>query len=268
MKTIDSEELKLIQVKILDDIDAFCKKHDIKYSISYGTLIGAVRHKGYIPWDDDIDIIMPRPDYEKFTKLYKSSDYEFLECSITPGYLYAFGKVIDRSTLLIEPNKYNYSDMGVYVDVFPVDGLPQDKSERERHLKRANGLAHIVTLKSLNSKYPMGVAQRMKYIVLQAVLSVIPMSRFVSWQNRIAQRYPFDTSEFVSVLTTRHISSSGLIKKSYFNSYVDLEFEKRSYRSIAGYDEYLTTIYGDYMKLPPEEKRNTHHYFEAYYKNI
>lgn len=121
MKEIKNDELRTIQLDILQNVHDFCMKHDIKYTLAYGTLLGAVRHGGYIPWDDDIDIAMLRSDYEKFLKEYKDDIYKFTECRLDKDVHIGFGKVEDTRTIVIEGG--NTKNLGVSIDVFPIDDL-------------------------------------------------------------------------------------------------------------------------------------------------
>ena len=119
MKEIKNDELRTIQLDILQNVHDFCMKHDIKYTLAYGTLLGAVRHGGYIPWDDDIDIAMLRPDYERFMQEYKNDIYKFTECRLDKDVHIGFGKVEDTRTIVIEGG--NTKNLGVSIDVFPID---------------------------------------------------------------------------------------------------------------------------------------------------
>ena len=124
MKEIYLEELRVIQLELLQQIADFCEKNNIKYFLAYGTLIGAIRHKGYIPWDDDIDIVMPRDDYDRFLELYNEA-YPFskvVDMYNTKHYGFAFAKVHDVRTIIYE-TQYAQDSFGVFVDVFPIDGI-------------------------------------------------------------------------------------------------------------------------------------------------
>ena len=124
MRQISADELKEIQLNLLNNIDHFCKSNGIQYFLAYGTLIGAIRHDGFIPWDDDIDIAMPRPDYDRFIKKFNaySKDYQVEDYSITDNYPTPFAKVIDTRTEM-RMTLYNQRSSGVYIDVFPIDGI-------------------------------------------------------------------------------------------------------------------------------------------------
>ena len=127
VKELTIEELKAVELNILKDVAKFCEKHDIKYFLCGGTLLGAIRHKGFIPWDDDIDIAMPREDYERFFKLYNSSNTRYHADSLenNPNWHMSFGRVGDTATVLYEHTlKEKYKEYHAFIDVFPVDGIP------------------------------------------------------------------------------------------------------------------------------------------------
>ena len=125
MEEIGIDKLKQIQLDMLKDIHAFCVEHDIRYSLAFGTLLGAVRHKGYIPWDDDVDIMMPREDYNRFIRSYGNNIYRIADMSVNPDYGLPFAKVEDVLTV-IEENVEGGSVFGIYIDVFPVDYIPDN----------------------------------------------------------------------------------------------------------------------------------------------
>lgn len=155
MKRItDIAELRKVQTGILDDIHRFCTANGIMYFLSCGTLIGAVRHKGYIPWDDDLDLYMPRKDYDRFVKLYTDAGgrYRVLDPKKEKNYFYTFAKVVDTRTLLVETETEGYQ-IGVYVDIFPVDYVSDNEAERQRIFKRKRLLYKIRRCKISKRNY-------------------------------------------------------------------------------------------------------------------
>ena len=150
-KNISVEELKMLQLKILDSIDDFCKKNEIQYFLFSGTLIGAVRHKGYIPWDDDVDICMKRKDYDRFFAEFNQQRQDTLKAISTEtekDYYLASGKVIDTATVIEEENNYAML-IGVYVDVFPMDYLPADDKKLKQLNHRIDIYRKMLVLKSV-----------------------------------------------------------------------------------------------------------------------
>ena len=150
MKRLSQKDLQVISLEILKDVDAFCKANGIRYSMAYGTLLGAVRHKGFIPWDDDVDIVMMRSDYERFCREYKSDKYELFGNPRTSDAYVAYARVADMKDT--ESRTYipwagNRQDQGVRIDVFPLDYAPDD--EQEQLLQRLlHGLLYALLLPS------------------------------------------------------------------------------------------------------------------------
>lgn len=250
---------------MLDDVAAFCEENNICYFLAYGTLIGAIRHDGYIPWDDDVDIAMPRPDYNRFIKLYNNTNpkYRFACYEIDKTYSLPFGKVVDNRTVLREGMYDESATFGVYVDVFPIDGYPGESKR-----KKLVGLRKMLNAK----KAVLGQGRsKMKEIVIllgKLYLAFTSISEIVAKTIKISQSASYEDSEFVGYLPSLGGTKSNSIfnKKDVFSSFPLHKFEDHLYRIPAGYDRYLTQIYGDYMKLPPEEKRISTHVFEAWWK--
>lgn len=133
MRHLTLQELQQFSLDILKDVAGFCEKNNIRYSLGYGTMLGAVRHKGFIPWDDDVDIMMPREDYERFRTIYKSKLYSFIDSRNTPDCYIAFGRVCDtKKTLASSCIPWVKKDVGVWIDIFPVDRVPDDKDTFDR----------------------------------------------------------------------------------------------------------------------------------------
>jgi lipopolysaccharide cholinephosphotransferase len=256
-KITDIHELRQIQMGILDEVHQYCEAHGLRYFLSSGTLIGAVRHKGYIPWDDDIDIYMPRKDYEQFLREFKGSEqFKLLNPAKEPHYYYTFAKVVDTRTLMIEDETDGY-EIGVYMDIFPVDYVPDDLKERERVFKRKKLLYKIRRCKISKSN---PLHSRLAYWCYKLLpISVEQLNRMI--RKLIVRK---ESSQYVC-----HMTEAGPGVKSCFPaediaSSVDIAFEGKTYKTMVGYKDYLERTYGDYMTLPPVEQRVTHH-FEAYW---
>ena len=261
-RCIEVEELKNIQLEILDSVHDFCIKHDIKYFLMYGTLIGAIRHKGYIPWDDDIDICMPRPDYDKFMKYFnlEGSHLKFIAHELDTKFPYTFGKVINTKTKLIEFSTIKYP-MGVNIDVFPIDGVDEDT----KILRYQIFLRKLLNVKTIKYSKKRSLLKNLMLLFSKMLLMVIPTNYIVGRMVKNTHKYSYDNSSKVCCVAMG-TKLNKPVPKEYFDKGVLKEFEDREYYVPIGYDGYLKSIFGDYMKLPPEDKRNSHHAFEAYYK--
>lgn len=140
------EELKSIQLGILKDVHDYCSSTNITYWLAYGTLLGAIRHNGYIPWDDDIDIAMPREHYEKFIQSYKKKNTVVYSCSNNKKYILHFAKVYDTRTILKEYANMNI-ETGVYIDIFPIDNVPDFKKQQDQLCRKISFYRHVLFLK-------------------------------------------------------------------------------------------------------------------------
>lgn len=261
MRTIGLEELRSIQLDLLQKTAEFCDKNGLRYFLCGGTLIGAIRHKGYIPWDDDIDIAMPRPDYDRFVKIFNRSEnyYQVVSLETNPEYAYAFAKVYDNRTELKELH-YNGIPFGVYIDIFPADGV-----------KDAAQIRKIMLLhKILNAKKANYSRRKLlnKIINTLAKLILLPFSaqQIARWMDNEARKYAFGSVPCAGLIANP-LGVGEKVEKSVFESDIYKEFEGRKYPVPIGYDTWLWSIYGDYMQLPPEEHRVSHHTFDAWWKD-
>ncbi len=268
MKEIFIDELKSLELEILQTVHDFCIKNNINYSICGGTLIGALRHKGFIPWDDDIDIIMTRSDYEKFKTLFneqKDSPLKFIDCFNNRQFFQPFGKVVNTKTKLIETYARPIDDMGVYIDVFPVDGIPAGDKNREKFWRKITKIKNLNTViyeKSIDGENPIKHFIR---ILLFYMFRPFPANIIAKKISRFAQKVDFNASDTVASSIFGYGRDEETVKSAY-NSYVDVEFEGRKFKAMSGYETFLRNIYGDYMQLPPEEKRVLKHDFKAYWR--
>jgi lipopolysaccharide cholinephosphotransferase len=267
MKTIKSQELKQIQLAILKDVHDFCEKENIGYFLAYGTLIGAVRHKGYIPWDDDIDIAMPRPDYERFFKTYRSSEYEALNCDNSIEHLYSFGKVYDKRTVLDEYIAFKQKT-GVYIDVFPFDGVPKNSRYPKKIVYKIQYYVYIGNLKKNKIQgIKRSFIKQVLFVILQLPALFYSYLYVVRRVNELCMTYKYEDSEYVANLNANFIRAKQHLLKSDFDERILAEFEGYQFYIPKGYDKWLTDVYGDYMKEPPENERESTHKFTAWWKD-
>lgn len=268
MKAIGLEELKTLQLDLLQAVDAFCEKNEIAYSMSCGTMLGAVRHKGYIPWDDDIDICLLREDYNKLVSLFPTAlndKYVFVSLERDPKWDRAYGKIYDLRTHVYEPNRAQDKGypLGINIDVFPIDNVPEEETLWLKYNKKRLFLQKVYATKYIE----LTSREWYKNIVLILFkLLLLPFSKryLAELLDKWGQRYNIIESSKVFEC------SQGLHLKHSFNKSIFVErnkysFEDRVFRGFANYDEYLKNAYGDYMKLPSIEKQVSHHEFEAFW---
>lgn len=261
MKIIETEELKKIQLEILDNVTQFCEKRGLRYYLAYGTLLGAVRHKGYIPWDDDIDIHIPRPDYERFLAEYNQSSplYRVVSHKNDKRYRVAFAKVHHPGTIVQEFH-FKPDIFGVYIDIFPLDGVASPKQAKScGELRRYMHVKNSIFLKS------MPFARKLRLAITKLILWPIPLSVLLKRIESLATRHQFDSSENVCSLMSR-AALREILPRTVFEKHIMQPFEGKEYRIPHDYDRYLKVNYGNYMQLPPEEKRISHHNSQAFWK--
>lgn len=262
MREINTEELKKIQLEILDFTSDFCEKNGINYWLDGGTLIGAIRHGGYIPWDDDIDIGMLREDFIRFFNEFNKSNERYVAKTIdvNKDFTYACGKVLDTQTILYEPDESG-NKISVNIDVFVYDNAPDNESELKKFYDKRDFYRKLNNLRTsvsvANGRGLDGISKK----IAKFILKPFPKNYFAIKFSNNAKRYNSmkcdSIGNFVGYARFR-------CNKRVFNSFPLHEFEGKQYRIPVGYDEYLTQFYGDYMQLPPVEERVSHHTFKAY----
>lgn len=258
MRLLELSEVHSALLDILSEFDRVCREHHLRYTLSYGTLIGAVRHHGFIPWDDDVDVCMPRPDYEKFITLCNEGALgEPFSLSPDRGKRpdYSFAKVLDRRYSIKSTTHLEVPYL--YVDVFPLDGVPSDEKAWKKLHRRERIRAFWLLL---TKWYTIGKAGWLLYpIGLPFYLLSFCMGRkrLVAKMNRDALAFPFEESDLVAVHTWGTLKE--VMPRETFERYVELDFAGRKFLAVEQYHEYLTHCYGDYMTPPPPNRQVTHH---------
>ena len=266
MKEIGIDELRLIQLDMLNDIHAFCMDHQINYSLAFGTLLGAVRHKGYIPWDDDVDIMMPREDYNRFIRSYGNQIYKIADMFVNPDYVDSFAKVEDTRTVIEEYEEGGSFVFGVYIDVFPVDYVPDNLSERKAFYKKKRMWNVLYELKRIKVKKGRSFVKNLALMVGHRLLFFISRRQLAHKLSELASKYQGQKTTFMGIVAPADSRIEEAVPSNCFEEYIELPFENINVMSIKNYDCYLSAAFGDYMQLPPEEKRVSHHVFKAYWR--
>lgn len=254
-----NNELRELQMRMLDivvDIDRMCREHHLRYYLQYGTLLGAVRHKGFIPWDDDIDISMPREDYELLAAHAHEWLPEYLEFKCLENdasYPFAFGKVQDKRTTVVERLHYPYLG-GVYCDIFPMDGLPAGRLRRRWQVaKHAFWFRMLYLVHRDPFRHGSGPSSWLPRIVRR----FFTMQQVQQHMRRGKLRYPYGESEYTFIADAPYKT---VMPKSLFGEGKPVEFEGRMLVGMADNDAYLRLCYGDYMQLPKVEQRHVHNF--------
>lgn len=272
-KEIFFDDLKRIELSLLDALDCYCKKNGLRYYLAYGTLIGAVRHKGFIPWDDDIDVIMPRPDYEKLIDSFNkdqedNSNIKLYVHRIDNNYCLLHAKLIDTNTVLKENVDLDY-EIGVYLDIFPLDNLANNFNGALKRIKKGFRYDQEFAFKIIKLRRGRSLFKNLILITMKIVLIGKTASRIVEELDEFCCETKADTfTKYVGVLPgILKGDEKRVFEKEWFEESTLVEFEGKKYQAPKGYDSLLRKIYGDYMQLPPIDKQVSHHVFEAWYKD-
>lgn len=261
MQELNNEQLRklqMIELEMLVEIDRICRKNNIKYTIFGGTLLGAVREGGFIPWDDDADVAMLRPEYEKFRKACKKdldqSRFYFQDNRNTRGYRWGYGKLRKKNTLFLrEYQEHMPYQQGVFVDVFPIDGIPQP-----RILRMALNFHCFIIRKILWSEVGK-IAEKncfkKKYF---EYASRIPLHKIYAHYHKLIYLCNLKKTSYVRQLMWPMTRKLYGYKRKWFENLQEYKFEGHLFWGIKEYHEWLTFIYGDYMTPPPIEKRKVH----------
>ena len=267
------EELQKLEFEILKVFHHFCEEHSLRYYLCGGTLIGAVRHKGFIPWDDDIDVMMPRPDYMKLLDLVHDGqldEYRKLDCLyLNENALSSILRIYDNRTELTFTNYRIEKKFGCWIDIFPLDGLSDSAAERKKQFRKSR-IAQDLTLCN-DTKFGGKRRSRMVQIFQYGLLPILPFvymvghEKLVRWTDRISRKYAYETAKYVGVVVGRAKEKEAMLKER-MEPAVFVDFWGEKFYAMANYDEYLTNLYGDYMTPPPEEGRVSRHEIAIYWK--
>ena len=264
---MEPHEIKNEILNILKVFDGYCSRHGLKYVLSYGTLLGAIRHKGFIPWDDDIDVSMTVDEYDNLRKTAATSPFLDDEKRFRfyfPGdenYCYSFAKVVDTKYLLREKNVSDRYNIGLYIDIFRMDNWPGSTLTEFFQLKKG------IILRRINEVCLRGNLKEKKYQVMDKLLKPVDLifrllgikseKVCVAMDNIGRNNKPCG---YLGLLSEGTGNSAEKLPKNYYEDTIQVPFEDGIFPVPAEYDKVLTSLYGDYMTPPPETARTGHEY--------
>lgn len=260
--TYSTDEMKNKLKDMFSWFHSFCTENGLRYYMLGGTMLGAVRHGGFIPWDDDIDVGMPREDYEKLEKLLsgKRVGKYVLETPNTEAedYFYAFSKLYDTTTTLIENTRFKIK-RGLYIDIFPLDGIGNTRQEAEKNYSHVHKTYNLLLTRVAGIRKGRKWYKNLAVTIARAVPNfILNNKKILQKLIKICKKYSFDESTYggnlVGAWRFREVMPTSIMGKPTIYNFEGLEVY-----GAEDFDGYLTSLYGDWRKLPPEEKRVTHH---------
>lgn len=254
------DEVKNIEFSILKKFITFCGENHLRYALTYGTLLGAVRHQGFIPWDDDIDVMMPREDYNSFIEAFEHRSpiegCELLSRQKTKGYFYPFAKLCDTST--VAKMEDNHTEHGIWLDVFPVDHVPDDEKKARKFHR------HIRFYKNMIISYTTDFSTKHRNwklipkFFLAMISRIIGVDRIASYIEKESRQFNNEGTRKIAIVSWQS-AEGGNMGLDEITRPAKVMFNGLEMNAPADYDAYLRSIYGEYMQLPSENKRTTHH---------
>lgn len=260
MEVFEFRKLQQTQMEIMDEVHRVCEKNDITYYIIGGTALGARRHGGFIPWDLDIDIAMPRGDYDRFIKIWKtelSSRFIVRDYNNTQRFTHPHALVCIRDTILeYIYDKYNKNEdnLGIYLDIFPLDKAPKDSLLQKRQAKKLKNISKLKDAKR-GYCYRNGFLYHLIKKGIGGLIFWTSITRLNKQFDIESRRYNNEDSALLCSMSSHYVYSKQCMPASVYGKPTLVAYEGREYYAPEKLDEYLTRIYGDFMKLPPEEKR-------------
>lgn len=265
MKELSLQEIKEVELDILKAFHSFCVEHNIRYFISHGTLLGAIRYKGFIPWDDDLDVLVPREDYNKLLSLFQDSEqYRLFAFERDSNFLYPFAKLCDMTTRKVEGGYNNGLELGLDIDVFPLDAWDDDLEKAKQEVKWQKKYMFRLGLSKLRKPDSVHPVKRFIKGIAMALYKIRGSAYYVEKIIQGANKPEQKGSRYLGGKAWNVYGEREILPAEVYGEAIELEFEGEKFFAPVGYDAILTSLYGDYLPEPPVEKRKTHHSFKAY----
>ncbi len=262
MKQEELRKLQLAQLEIAKEVKRVCDENGIQYFLTAGTALGAIRHKGFIPWDDDLDIGMLREEYDRFCKIANEKlnpEYYFQNWINDKEYHLPYGKVRKKGTTYIEQKANIKRRAEIFVDIIVYDDAPSDVNERKILTKKLNRLEQIILMKCKCRPWQEEKNVNMKVFLAFLPARVIALFTSLNYMVQLYEKALRTVKSDKLVYSQLGISFMYLMEKKWLENLTERQFEDDTFKIMQDYDAYLTCAYGDYMKLPPEEDRENRH---------
>lgn len=272
MKELSLREIQMVEFEVLQKLGELCDKLNLRYYLFYGTLLGAVRHQGFIPWDDDVDLAMPRPDYEILLDYCAKhaeelAPYRLMTCRSEKQYIYPISRLCDTRYHVDYEGVVEYG-LGLFVDIYPLDGCgntPEEAAAAHQNTRKAQTLVSLAGSNKYKPSLSGGLIRSVAKFFGYCYAKLMGAQYFTVKADKIARSVDFDKSKYISCTVWFGIPRCW--EKPLFDPAETLTFEGHSFPVPANTDELLRQWYKDYMQLPPEEDRVAHHYYTAYRKD-
>ena len=263
-ESLITKKLHSCHLLLAKELKRICDENNIKYYMIAGALLGAVRHKGFIPWDDDMDFAIMRADYAKFLDVCKKDlgdDFQLQEMFVNDNYALPMAKILLKGTKFVERTTANNQALkGIYIDVFPYDNIPDDEGLRKKHDKNTYFLKRLVLEKQGYNIAEKGQTfKALVYAMLKFIGFFVSKKYIRNKLDKELRRFEEQSTKKVAAIGGAYPYSKESVNREWFLESIELPFENITLSAPKGYIEYLTYFYGDYMTPPPEGKRENRH---------